>query len=476
MSVKKPVSLLLSILLIISVFTAATVTTANADDVKHKITFTEEGYHAFVVLYGGETERVTEAAAGTEIHISRPGDAVVEEGCYFTGGYLINGNLNYGSSFRMPDCDVTVTAYNRQQTKATLDLTSNEQNQCIAALHDHLIYHEDLRKEFDSDKECYLIDLDDSGTYDISLTQKLIETPPMASPWHYYIQRLENADADGKFTYKLTSNTSMYSEMTLILSYEGITRYHIYKPDFILTSSEGISGVSGDRILAEPGERIRVIVNDTDPGAPAGEYYFTGNIVIEGATLCTDENGNTINEFIMPANDVSLAAETELQVPFYQNLSDGKAHAIPSEFDTMFRYDEPVEWHGQTTDYYLDLNNSGVDDVHCFSDFTYDENGHYVDGHFYMQRTENADVTGVFTLNRGGHLSEYSSVNFIFVKCGDADSDGNVSVLDATAIQRWLVDLEVKNFNELCADANCDNEVDIIDATVIQRRLVGYDA
>lgn len=54
---------------------------------------------------------------------------------------------------------------------------------------------------------------------------------------------------------------------------------------------------------------------------------------------------------------------------------------------------------------------------------------------------------------------------------GDADCDENISILDATAIQRVLVDLTVKSFNEQAADVDGDG-LNIIDATSIQRYLV----
>lgn len=55
---------------------------------------------------------------------------------------------------------------------------------------------------------------------------------------------------------------------------------------------------------------------------------------------------------------------------------------------------------------------------------------------------------------------------------GDADSDGDVTILDATAIQRYLVDLENKAFNETAADVDRSGDVTILDATDIQRFLV----
>ena len=54
---------------------------------------------------------------------------------------------------------------------------------------------------------------------------------------------------------------------------------------------------------------------------------------------------------------------------------------------------------------------------------------------------------------------------------GDADCDGEVTILDATAIQRFLVNLSNKAFDESAADADRDGDVTILDATAIQRFL-----
>ena len=54
--------------------------------------------------------------------------------------------------------------------------------------------------------------------------------------------------------------------------------------------------------------------------------------------------------------------------------------------------------------------------------------------------------------------------------CGDADGDGEVTILDATAIQRKLVEMSVSAFNENAADVD-GNGLDITDATWIQRHL-----
>ena len=57
------------------------------------------------------------------------------------------------------------------------------------------------------------------------------------------------------------------------------------------------------------------------------------------------------------------------------------------------------------------------------------------------------------------------------VLLGDADGDGDVTVLDATAIQRQLAELQNETFCEEAADVDRDGEVTVFDATYIQRWL-----
>ena len=57
---------------------------------------------------------------------------------------------------------------------------------------------------------------------------------------------------------------------------------------------------------------------------------------------------------------------------------------------------------------------------------------------------------------------------------GDADNDGDVTILDATCIQRVLGGYQVDSYDEAAADADCDESISILDATAIQRYLVGY--
>lgn len=57
---------------------------------------------------------------------------------------------------------------------------------------------------------------------------------------------------------------------------------------------------------------------------------------------------------------------------------------------------------------------------------------------------------------------------------GDVDSDGLITVSDATLIQRVLVQIPVQSYNAKAADVNGDG-LDISDATRIQRYLAEFN-
>ena len=57
---------------------------------------------------------------------------------------------------------------------------------------------------------------------------------------------------------------------------------------------------------------------------------------------------------------------------------------------------------------------------------------------------------------------------------GDVDDDGEVTILDATLIQRKLASYTTPVFIDEAADADTDGEITIIDVTAIQRSLANY--
>ena len=56
---------------------------------------------------------------------------------------------------------------------------------------------------------------------------------------------------------------------------------------------------------------------------------------------------------------------------------------------------------------------------------------------------------------------------------GDVDSDGEVTVMDALAMQKYVADKPVSNFNEAVADINNDGEINITDTILIQKYTAG---
>ena len=57
---------------------------------------------------------------------------------------------------------------------------------------------------------------------------------------------------------------------------------------------------------------------------------------------------------------------------------------------------------------------------------------------------------------------------------GDADGDGDITIVDVTFIQRYDLGIPLGNsINERNADADLDGSVTIVDATMIQRHLLG---
>lgn len=58
-------------------------------------------------------------------------------------------------------------------------------------------------------------------------------------------------------------------------------------------------------------------------------------------------------------------------------------------------------------------------------------------------------------------------------KIGDVDGDGEVTVMDATLVQKYIVSLETLTDSQLnVANVNGDGEISVIDATQIQKIVV----
>ena len=99
-----------------------------------------------------------------------------------------------------------------------------------------------------------------------------------------------------------------------------------------------------------------------------------------------------------------------------------------------------------------------------YEGFSMTENGVTYFDISLKSKDETSAVYSLYTLN---NTIEVEIPN---VKLGDVDGDGNIAVMDATLIQRYLAQLDVLTDAQFAAaDVNKDLEVNVMDATIIQR-------
>lgn len=81
-----------------------------------------------------------------------------------------------------------------------------------------------------------------------------------------------------------------------------------------------------------------------------------------------------------------------------------------------------------------------------------------------------------FTLDGSSKTVEYPEIDEITGIIGDSDNDGEITIIDATNIQRYIAKVSDENdiSLELC-DCDGDTKVTVSDATIIQRYVASYD-
>ncbi len=167
-------------------------------------------------------------------------------------------------------------------------------------------------------------------------------------------------------------------------------------------------------------------------------------ITVEDSTLKVAEITNTSN-----FDEVTLALENEVAINIFDiSLTENGAELLPeiavavkipadNELSKVYRIEED----GSLTDM----------------------NAMYTDGYMAL----NTDCLGLYALTVPATLApEY--------QLGDANTDGDVNIKDATAIQKHIANIEFLTENGLAvADYNDDKYVNIKDATAIQKFIAG---
>ena len=82
--------------------------------------------------------------------------------------------------------------------------------------------------------------------------------------------------------------------------------------------------------------------------------------------------------------------------------------------------------------------------------------------------------------NANGETRDFSDTYTVLVVgnslLGDVDDDGDITIIDATSIQRYLSGLPLKIFNESLADTDGNGKITKLDVNSIQRFLAGLSA
>lgn len=171
--------------------------------------------------------------------------------------------------------------------------------------------------------------------------------------------------------------------------------------------------------------------------------------------------------------DVPIILQS-LYNPLYAN-STYKALAPTAEklvplFEDMFSYVNNELGNIYTADVYTAFDNyykeTGSYDVIHPDGIHPSKKGHALIAQVLLQKIDELEAKGVIIT---------TPVSYIFM--GDVDGSADITIKDATLIQKYLSQLVVfgDEIVKMCADADDDENITIKDATVIQKHVAGID-
>ncbi len=141
---------------------------------------------------------------------------------------------------------------------------------------------------------------------------------------------------------------------------------------------------------------------------------------------------------------------------------------------------------------FMDVWGSGTSDntvVHLYNECTYEKNQQFfiyeINGSYYFRPLYTDKVLDMkeipdYNLAIWTHINDHTPQMFDIIEVtgiiGDADGNGKINILDATAIQKLLVGLgTLTSAGVTLADVDQNGKVNILDATAIQKYLVGLN-
>lgn len=183
-----------------------------------------------------------------------------------------------------------------------------------------------------------------------------------------------------------------------------------------------------------------------DPDNPFVLSEVIPNFVIYGtsgteAQTYADRNGIQFN---------SIASGTTVKGTAKSYLSTDDTVTIQLEKSGVVVYETTVK--GNSTDYSISDVANGTYTMRVSKKSHADRE--------YTVKVSSADVTQ----------------NVEIFPIGDVNSDGDISVVDATLVQKYIVGLEkLTDLQKKSAEVNGDGEISVVDATLIQKYIVGLE-
>lgn len=183
-----------------------------------------------------------------------------------------------------------------------------------------------------------------------------------------------------------------------------------------------------------------------DPDDPFVPSEVIPNFVIYGtsgteAQTYADRNGIQFN---------SIALGTTVKGTAKSYLSADDTVTIQLEKSGVAVYETTVK--GNSTDYSI----SGV-----------------ANGTYTMRVSKKSHADREYTVKVS---SADVTQNVEIFPIGDVNSDGDISVVDATLVQKYIVGLEkLTDLQKKSAEVNGDGEISVVDATLIQKYIVGLE-
>ena len=183
-----------------------------------------------------------------------------------------------------------------------------------------------------------------------------------------------------------------------------------------------------------------------DPDDPFSYPVVIPNFVIYGtsgteAQTYADRNGIQFN---------SIASGTTVKGTAKSYLSADDTVTIQLEKSGVAVYETTVK--GNSTDYSI----SGV-----------------ANGTYTMRVSKKSHADREYTVKVS---SADVTQNVEIFPIGDVNSDGDISVVDATLVQKYIVGLEkLTDLQKKSAEVNGDGDISVVDATLIQKYIVGLE-